>query len=319
MAGKHQWQRVTRAEPCSACGKSDWCCVAPLAGLALCMRQESPRPSTGAAGGWIHATGDPIPAYVKPEAKPDPPRLNCTKIIRAWQEQTTRPQLIALADSLGVSPSALAMCGASWAPPYNAWAFPMSNGAGDIVGIRLRDNTGRKWAVTGSRQGVFAPSMAPERRLWIAEGPTDLAALVTLGLFALGRPSCQGAIPETLAFIRAQKVREVVIVADNDDKVRPDGTQWNPGLEGAEKLSAALTVPSVTIALPCKDSREFLQAGGTVEALDYLIGEQPWRQPHSQPSTAQLKGEANFQIRGKDFTEGEKAVKKIGKDNGNSQ
>ena len=69
-----------------------------------------------------------------------------------------------------------------------------------------------------------------------------------------------------------------------------DGTQWNPGLEGAEKMSAALTVPSVTIALPCKDSREFLQAGGTVEALDYLIGEQPWRQPHSQPSTAQLKG-----------------------------
>ena len=43
-----------------------------------------------------------------------------------------------LATALGVSIGSLMRLGVGWSPKHRAWSFPMSNAAGDTVGIRLR-------------------------------------------------------------------------------------------------------------------------------------------------------------------------------------
>jgi hypothetical protein len=58
-------------------------------------------------------------------------------------------------------------------------------------------------------------------------------------------------------------IYRAVIIADNDRKVRPDGSAWNPGVEGAEKLGKELGIRYVVwVAIP-KDVRDYIANGGT--------------------------------------------------------
>ena len=69
----------------------------------------------------------------------------------------------------------------------------MRNGAGEVVGVRLRKSDGKKLSIKGSKEGLFIPTgLKPCDRLLIGEGPTDTAALLDLGFEAVGRPSCTG-------------------------------------------------------------------------------------------------------------------------------
>ena len=77
--------------------------------------------------------------------------------MRDWREKTTDDQINRLASQLGVTAASLREIGAAWAPQHNAWAFVMRNAWGEPVGIRLRMESGRKFAVTGSHAGIFIP------------------------------------------------------------------------------------------------------------------------------------------------------------------
>jgi hypothetical protein len=63
-----------------------------------------------------------------------------------------------------------------------------------------------------------------------------------------------------------------VILADNDD----------PGQRGAEKLQAALSIPSVVIFPPGKDLRASIQAGLTADVIESMISSMVWTQPQSK-------------------------------------
>lgn len=146
----------------------------------------------------------------------------------------------------------------------------MTNGRGEIVGIRLRNDVGRKWAVTGSSQGIFFPVRTnPKATVFVTEGPTDLAAALTLGLFAIGRPSCSGAVADTTTAIKRSGCTRAVLLADND----------GPGTQGAMTLARQLDIPSCITILPTKDVREFLNSGGTAELLESLTNSLVWIQP----------------------------------------
>lgn len=72
---------------------------------------------------------------------------------------------------------------------HDAWTFPVSDAAGVLTGIRLRLADGRKLSVRGGPEGLFVPAdLGQPERLLIAEGPTDTASLLDLGLAAVGRP-----------------------------------------------------------------------------------------------------------------------------------
>lgn len=255
------WHRVSAKHPCRICGKPDWCTCTDD-GSACCMRVASSRPLRN--GGWLHAGDAGAARTVPPPPPARPPRIDATAIWNAYRANTRPDQVDALAAALGVSVGALDALGAAWAPHCQAWAFPMRV-AGAVVGIRLRAMDGRKWAVTGSRQGLFIPAIEyAEARLFICEGPTDTAAALSIGLDAIGRPSCRGLELETAAAIRRLGYREVVIVANNDEgKPRPDGALFYPGQDGAAALAQCMPVPHRVWLPPAKDLRDLVRSGCT--------------------------------------------------------
>lgn len=225
------------------------------------MRVQSVQPMHN--GGYFHPHGGPIPPM--PPKREEPPAIHVAGLIRQWKAHTMILDLMNLGEELGVSSDSLITLDCCWAGPHKAYAFPMRNGEGDMVGIRLRSTNGRKWSVRGSHQGLFIGEMFG-KFLFVCEGPTDTAAAIDLGLCAVGRPSCSGGVRDLCVLVRRMGFNRVVIVSDND----------KPGLSGAEVLSNNLPVSSATLVLPAKDMREFVRQGGTAQCIKSLIKSVIW-------------------------------------------
>jgi hypothetical protein len=255
--------RVSKLYPCPICKKPDWCRVF-ADGWAECMRVQSDRPAK--SGGWMHRLGDEPRPSTPPPPKPAVPFINATKMHRAWLGATSLVALDDFARELGLAFAALVSVGAAWAPPHSAWAFPMRDGYGNIVGIRLRNEHG-KFAVRGSRQGIFTATVPRQTTLFVCEGPTDTAAAVELGLFAVGRPNCCCGGPEIRSFARRHHCRRVVMVSDND----------KPGLDGARKVGVEIGLPFAVYVPPAKDLREFVRLGGTRNMIETTLNSTIWQ------------------------------------------
>jgi hypothetical protein len=259
--------RVSKMQPCPVCKKADWCRVF-ADGWVECMRVQSDTPAR--SGGWMHRPeGRCHPTTAPPCFHPPAPAVNFTKLMREWAADTTPAALGELAASLGLSPPSLTAVGAAWSAPHRAWAFPMCDGLGNVVGIRLRNERG-KFAVRGSRQGIFVSAECGTRNaemLFVCEGPTDTAAAVDLGLFAAGRPNCCCGGSEIRVYARRHLCRRVVIVSDND----------RPGLEGARKVGGELGMPFVIYVPPAKDLRAFVRLGGTRVMIENTLKGIVWQ------------------------------------------
>ena len=196
-------------------------------------------------------------------------------MIERWSKDESLIYKHAIA--LGVSVQSLIDLSASYSFEYNAWAFPMRDGNNEIIGIRLRNNKGKKWAVTGSRSGIFIPQIKGERTAYLVEGPTDTAAMLTLGLYAIGRPSCNAGGEMVKEHLKKSKIFKVVIVADNDSI--KNGKR--AGIEGAKKLQKDIGLSSVIWMppSPIKDVREFVRKGGTRQLIESDINSKTWENP----------------------------------------
>lgn len=233
------------------------------------MRVESPKPSKNQMGGWLHRIGEPATSapIVRPH-KTLPPLTGGKKMISGWLKETSQDALQSFAALIGVDCASLAALSAAWAERHRAWAFPMMDAYREVIGIRLRAEDGRKWAVLGSRQGLFIPDidLPADHVAYVTEGPTDTAAAVSIGLFAIGRPSCSCGTDIIRTFCRLSGIQRLVMVADND----------KPGIDGAKKIAADLHVPHVIFIPPAKDLREFVQAGGTRQLITSSIRNLVW-------------------------------------------
>ncbi len=203
-------------------------------------------------------------SFNPPQPRETPPLPNAAEMLRQWKHETDFDDLDLHAFELGVSAASLMALGCAWAAPYQAWAFPMKDSRQNTVGIRLRAKDGRKWAVKGSKEGLFYKDLAKRRTTFVCEGPTDAAAGLTLDLNIVGRPSCQGAVKEIVKLIDAIESKDVVIISDNDA----------PGMAGSERLQSHLNVPYREVLLPCKDLRNFLILGGTRKLLESIASKQ---------------------------------------------
>lgn len=260
------WTNVTRQNPCPICEKEDWCRFGER--VIKCMRVESERPCK--SGGWYHSSD----TLVKTPHRVAPPRqakfIDFDAILKNWRGTTQSFQIHAFAKALGVLPEALIMTGAAWSNQYNAWAFPMRDGHCNVIGIRLRNNDGRKWAVEGSRQGIFVPDSCinPNKALadfvFLPEGPTDVAAALSLGFLAVGRPTNLTGNDMVRELMTNKGFYRAVIVADNDP-LKQLGNRWGyPGIEGALKLKKELKKNSCIWSPPepFKDIRQMVQYMG---------------------------------------------------------
>lgn len=235
------------------------------------MRVQSSREKKFVGGevGWIHPLDPnrplPKPGTIKPRKEY---KINATKILREWSQQLVTADLVHLAKMLGVSFDSLRELGCVPAPWKKAWGFPMKDGYGNNVGIRVRNEEGQKWAVTGSHAGIFYPNYRPPKRVVAVEGPTDSAAALTMGLYPIGRPSCSGGVDHILTFVRKNHVEEMVLVADNDE----------PGIKGATDLQKQLPIPSCLFVLPTKDMRVFIKVGD-LKLFNEIVTNLTWAQP----------------------------------------
>jgi len=257
--------------------------------VALCMRVVSTKQKvlSDSSVAYVHQLNGEwkgeAPAHKKVE------RAVCKDIaatMAGYCRRTDHLDLEWLARNLGVTVDSLVSLKAGRRDKYT-WAFPMRNSRNEIVGIRLRTNLGKKFAERGSHQGLFIPQAVTTHTesylspiLFLPEGPTNTAAALSIGLFAVGRPSNGAGGTDIIDFIRRNKFRKVVIFADTDpDHERPDGTHFNPGMDGAERLLGMMEVTACILPLVTKDVRSFVQNGGTAAMIEDSLKSTVWRKP----------------------------------------
>lgn len=273
----NQWIRVSTKEPCPICGKPDFCGVSADRTVAVCMRTQSDRETKN--GGWLHRIRDRPPMPTRPLPPPDDSRLAPAIDARAiWQDYR--------AGNVQATGDAAALLGL---PPWTAWemgagidpqgnlAFPMRDGNLHVTGIRLRNARGEKWAVKGSRAGVFTP-VRYNPQDWennghavVVEGPTDAAAVIALDMIPIGRPSCLGCEQILIDAARTLGATALTVVADND----------GPGVMGARRLCVSLSAAGVRHRLVTaggyKDMREWWRAWTTRKTVELQWAQALWR------------------------------------------
>jgi hypothetical protein len=152
---------------------------------------------------------------------------------------------------LGVEVWALVALGLGWTG--RNWSFPMFDQQRRCVGIRMRTPCGRKFAVAGSKDGVFLPPGILGGHLLLTEGPTDAAAMLGLGFDVCGRPACLAGVNFCIDLARG---RDAIVVADRDEA----------GRQGAHRLAARLILGSRSVRVieppeGFKDVREWVKRG----------------------------------------------------------
>jgi hypothetical protein len=279
MITRVKWSRVRRGRPCPICGKPDWCLIAPDEGAAICARIKSPN-RRGEAG-WLHLLREnpwrSSYRYVRsiPVEPPISIDQNFAAMATEYQRAVNADQLQRLAGSLGLSRDSLLSLDIGWFAQDRVWSFPMVDAQCNVLGIRLRRLNGKKFCVSGSKEGLFIPKQSEDigSPLLICEGPTDAAALLIMGFRnVVGRPSCRGGVKLLRDLVRLRNRPDVVIVADADE----------PGQIGAKTLASILVLyaPAVRIITPpnqIKDARAWLQAGGTHQDIQQAIDKAPVR------------------------------------------
>lgn len=263
---RRDWARY---QTCPICGHRDWCLVAKDGSAAICARTPSDRIVGNRGAGWLHKLGEgkrDLAALMGPPPKQRP-------IVRDWSAfhaacVEALPDQDDLARMLGVSDESLGLLGLGWSREHGCYTFPMRDGDNRIIGMRTRYRNGAKRSITGSRNGLFIPQ-CQIADLWICEGPTDAAALLTIGITAIGRPSNTGGMDLVIALVRARRGwRDIVIVADRDGY----GTHADElTLYGAHGLADQLRTMRryVRIVRPPqdKDVRDWVRSGATKRTL----------------------------------------------------
>jgi hypothetical protein len=170
--------------------------------------------------------------------------------------------LTSLARELGVTPDSLQALSVGWRyQDGGVWTLPEWDGSGDVIGIMRRYRDGSKMAMAGSRRGIYIPRdwHVAKGPLFIPEGASDVAALLSLDLRAIGRPSCTGGVAQLSTLLEDFDER-IYVVGENDS----DGDGRWPGRDGAKEVAHALAAQlkrTVHWTMPpagIKDVRDFL-------------------------------------------------------------
>lgn len=201
--------------------------------------------------GWIHHLETPVTELPPQTEAPEKLAPHIVKErVMEFIDARTPDHLYALANDLGVRWEGLERLDVGWNAGAECYTFPMRNPAGQYVGVRYRFSDGTKRSLRGGSEGLFIPaSTLGGRMLFIAEGPTDAAALLDMAFMAIGRPNCSSGADDIVEVVKRYKPGDVVIVSDPD----------TVGRDGAAKLRAALAgLTHVVVVEPtsAKDARE---------------------------------------------------------------
>ena len=273
----NRWKRVHGLSRCPICGKPDWCLVAPDRSAAICPRIEEGSSRFIEGSGYLHIL-KVTDQWMDEEYHPKgghtqlPEHNEVLAILaRKWILESSLGNVEELACKLGVSDDSLRQLNVGWFAGKSAWTFPMLRQGRRLIGVRLRPRNGKKFAVKGSKNGLFVPNNLPDTGVvYVCEGESDTAAMLTCGLPAIGRPSCNSGDRLVLELC---KNRPVVVCSDRD----------GVGRKGAKGLVDLIRVNSgdVTMMTPperYKDIREWLHGEGKekVHSASQRVFEEAW-------------------------------------------
>lgn len=201
--------------------------------------------------GWLHYVG---PGEVKPTPFKPKPKVYLTpeQVGRYLHTAMCQPDddlFGKLSQILRLSPQSVWAMHGGYDIQFAVLTFPMFGADGRPVGVRFRRRDGKKWSLRGGREGIFqSRQWRPDVPQFIAEGPTDAAALVEAGFPAvLGRPNCSGGVQIIKDRLASHPRTPVVVLADPDE----------PGVAGAERLAIALPNPTIILS-GVLDIRDFV-------------------------------------------------------------
>jgi hypothetical protein len=259
-------------------------------------------------GGWLHRiSGGPVDLPPTPPAPKMAPEEWFIIAHEAFFNPRAPYERLDLSKSLGVSQESLyKLCvGYGWDDyrrvHYTTW--PQFNHLRQVTGIIRRysipvaDGGGNKLYMPGGRSGLHYAkngSSLGNGPLCVVEGGSDAAALLTLGVPVLGRPSSLGGL-DLIVIILRKILRDpafenkVLIIGENDRKPERTGTNsicpadcsgcswcW-PGKYGAlslvKNLGRYFSSSSIDWRLApygYKDSRAWLNAFPGASWMDYL-------------------------------------------------
>lgn len=252
MSADAKWKAVSAKEHCPICGRHSWC--SRSGEVVRCMKPPAELPT-----GWetIKLCYDGGVVY-RPTGGRDSSQRDFPALHRKFVAAATPERLQQLADELGVTAESLRAVECGWS--NRVWTFPERDATGAVIGITTRDSSGTKKSMRGGKRGLTIPaSPPPPGVVLIVEGPSDVAACLTMGLAAVGRPSAKSGGAMLAELLSGQ---DVLVVGEND--LKPDGT--HPGLEGAQTIArqlAAARKQPVSYAMPpegVKDARAWLQS-----------------------------------------------------------
>ncbi len=294
MSKKGEWIRVRRSLRCPICDRPDWCVISADGASVICMRvaEGSVSEVTSKIGlGYLHhLNGQPRPVPL-PQRPAEAPILDWTeKAKQHFLHPSAATARERIAAHLGVSVAALEQLGVGYGfdeyRNVELTTWPSFDEKRQVLGISRRyfspvqvngqwkNKLGWKAAAWGST--TLAGGAAARARSFLPEGGSDVAAMLTMGLRAIGRPSNTGGIRLLSRLLR--RFREPIVVLAELDRRTPESAKkcsgrkcsgcaecW-PGIFGArhtsEMLSAELQRPVFYCAIPGKDVREWLATNG---------------------------------------------------------
>lgn len=280
-----EWTAVEKLGiQCPICEKTDYCRVHADGLHVHCERVESRKPWGGPnAGGWVHSIKDKVdvpPMSKKPSKPPAPINWECLAYdyynSAAGAEVRRR-----LTEELNVNERSLRRLRVggyfSFSDRILVSTWPERDEFGEVVGIIRRFPDGKKLSMRGGAHGLFWPSgIAVGSTVFLPEGGSDVAALLSAGFEAVGRPSCNGGWTAIQAWIdRNPQCHRVIVVGENDRRpcknAKCNGcTRCCPGWLFAKGLSDKLSCEYILPECQYKDIREWLTKDRDV-AIKFLF------------------------------------------------
>lgn len=264
-----QYARVSAELPCPKCGKFDYCMVHKSGRKCVCTRVKSGKKFGRKGAGYIHYVG----GDTKPVAIEQIERKYLTTLeVQAYLDSITSPYDYSMLRTQGnlvqLPLLTLNRFGVRYETESAALVFPMFNESGAAVGCRFRRADGRKWSLTGGKEGVFKPvTFDPALPSIIIEGATDAATAHSIGLQnVLGRPNCAGALEIITNMYVGYETTPIVIIADDDF----DNPHGNVGVDGAVTLANTLPNPTIVIT-GTTDLREYKRTANLQTAYKSAI------------------------------------------------
>jgi len=277
--------RVSKGKPCPVCSKHDWCLVTKDGSAAICPRSPSNK-QVGDAG-FLHRLSESFSAH-QIDFRPREVVIDADQICTQYQSEMKAFDYAKLSIALGVSIDSLVGIGTGKAVQYldGTYSFPMRDDCDRIIGVRLRNADGHKWAVYGSKSGLFYGSIEPNCDIYICEGPTDTAALMDWGFCAIGKPSCNAGNDYIVSMLKKLKPGLVVVVSDVDGREEPckfctdqHCQHCKPGQVGAEKTAKAISAIGISVKIiepiNAKDARQWKQLGASKKTVLSVVANTP--------------------------------------------